>query len=199
MPLHHPFSIIGFHSCDREVGLRVLNGQDDLRASENAWDWLGSGIYFWEQNPGRALEYAVECASRKQFNKVPIKTPFVLGAHIELGNCLNLMEQESLSIVKESYKGLEATIKASGQEMPRNKGNNKALDCAVIQYIHQSNRSQGKPAYDTVRCAFYEGSAVYPGSTFTERLHIQVCVVNPECIKGFFLPRPLKRFNPDLD
>jgi len=91
LPLHHPFSIIGFHSCDKEVGLRVLNGLDDLRSSENTWDWLGPGIYFWEQNPGRALEYAIECANRKQFNKVPIKTPFVLGAHIELGNCLNLI------------------------------------------------------------------------------------------------------------
>lgn len=89
MAYHQPFEIAAFHSCDREVGLRILNGEEDLIASENEWDWLGPGIYFWEQNPGRALEYAIECASGWQKNKTRIKTPFVLGAiydhpHIEI-------------------------------------------------------------------------------------------------------------------
>lgn len=76
--LYQPFSVIGFHSCDREVGLKVLNGKDNLFSSTNTWDWLGEGIYFWEQNPGRALEYAIESSERKQINKKPAKTPFVL-------------------------------------------------------------------------------------------------------------------------
>lgn len=91
MPHIQPFTVIGFHSCDRNVGFRVLNGQDQLRPSTNSWDWLGPGIYFWEQNPLRALEYAKESAERKQFNKVPVNVPFVLGAIPDLGNCLNLV------------------------------------------------------------------------------------------------------------
>ncbi len=70
MTYHQPFQTAGFHSCDKEVGLRVLNGEMDLKPSENSWDWLGSGIYFWEQNPGRALEYANESALGKQKNKI---------------------------------------------------------------------------------------------------------------------------------
>ncbi len=92
MPHHQPFSVIGFHSCDKEVGLKVLNGNEDLIPSDNPWDWLGEGVYFWEQNPGRALEYAIESSTRKQFDKIPVKVPFVLGAIIELGNCLNLKQ-----------------------------------------------------------------------------------------------------------
>jgi hypothetical protein len=84
---YQPFSIIWFYSCDREVGLKILNGMDDLKPSKNAWDWLGEGIYFWEQNPLRALQYAEDNAKGNQFNKIPIKTPFVLGAIIDLGNC----------------------------------------------------------------------------------------------------------------
>jgi|SRR5688572_22469570 len=99
----NPYSIIGFHSCDREVGLRVLNGKEELFSSNNSWDWLGSGIYFWEQNPVRALEYAIESSQRLQFNKIPIKTPFVLGAIIELQNCLNLVESQSLKILSGAY------------------------------------------------------------------------------------------------
>ncbi len=198
MPHHHPFSVIGFHSCDKEVGLRVLNGADDLIPSTNTWDWLGHGIYFWEENPDRAIEYAKENADGTQFNKSKIETPFVLGAHIELRNCLNLVENQSLKILSEAYTGLEKLMREAGEQMPKNKGNNKALDCAVIQYIHQSNITEGKPKYDTIRCAFQEGTEVYPGATASQRLHIQVCVLNPECIRGYYLPRPVNKYNPYL-
>jgi hypothetical protein len=76
--------IIGYHSCDKEVGLRVLNAQDVLKPSDNPWDWLGDGIYFWEYNPHRALTYAIETSDGRQKNKAPIKTPFVIGAVIKL-------------------------------------------------------------------------------------------------------------------
>ncbi len=127
MPLHHPFSVVGFHSCDKEVGFNVLNGNDELLSSSNSWDWLGEGIYFWEQNPARALEYAVESSQRKQFNKIPIKAPFVLGAIIELGNCLNLVETNSLQILSTAYQGLKKVIEETGNKMPQNHMNNRAL------------------------------------------------------------------------
>jgi hypothetical protein len=73
---YQPFQITGFHSCDKEVGLKILNGQDRLIASDNEWDWLGPGVYFWEQNPGRALEYAIESARGRQKNKIPIALIF---------------------------------------------------------------------------------------------------------------------------
>ena len=199
MPHHQPFQVTGFHSCDREVGLKVLNGNTDLKPSTNAWDWLGEGIYFWEQNPKRSLEYAVESSTKVQFNKIPIKTPFVLGAVIELGNCLNLMEPESLSILKEAYKGLEAYCKQAGQDMPQNDENNRRLDCAVIRYVHQARRLNNEKQYDSIRCAFTEGDPVYPGTTLTSRGHIQVCVLNDELITAYFLPRPIAAFNPYLN
>lgn len=198
MSLHSPFNIVGFHSCDKEVGIRVLNGQDELTTSQNSWDWLGEGIYFWEQDPVRALSYAVESSQSKQFNKIPIKTPFVLGAIINLGNCLNLVESESLQILTAAYRGLKKVMEEAGEKMPVNKATNRALDCKVIQYIHQSNRQEGIKPYDTIRCAFPEGDEAYPGSAITSRLHIQVCVLNKKCIQGFFLPQPLKKFNPNL-
>ena len=83
MAYHQPFQINGFHSCDREMGLRILNG-DQSAASTNEWDWLGPGVYFCEQNPALALEYAIDSANNKQKNKVRIATPFVIGAIIEL-------------------------------------------------------------------------------------------------------------------
>ncbi len=156
MAHHRPFQIMGFHSCDREEGLSVLNGKTQLKPSNNIWDWLGEGIYFWEQNPKRALEYSIESATKKQFNKVPIKTPFVLGAIIELGNCLNLIEPESLTILKEAYKGLEQIYKEAGKQMPKNEADNRKLDSAVFKHLHKSRIDNSKLGYETIRCALPE-------------------------------------------
>ncbi|GGB10873.1 hypothetical protein [Puia dinghuensis] len=200
MSNHQPFQVTGYHSCDRDVvGLNVLNGRDHLKPSKNSWDWLGSGIYFWEQNPERALEYAVQSAEGSQFNKIRIKTPFVLGTTIHLGNCLNLMEPESLSILEEAYNGLVQMHRELGKKMPENDGPKRLLDCAVLKYVHQSRRDQGKSPYDTIRSAFQEGREIYPTAPFTSQLHIQICVINPEMIQGFFLPRPIEKYNPYLD
>jgi len=198
LPYHQPFQVTGFHSCDREIGLRVLNGDADLKPSNNSWDWLAHGIYFWEQNPERALEYAIESAEGKQFNKVRIKTPFMIGATIELGNCLNLVEPRSLSILTEAYKGLKKLYEELEKKMPVNKDDNRALDCAVIKYIHQSRKENNQPPYDTIRSAFTEGGEAYPGASFTTRHHIQICVLNADLIKGYFLPRPVEHYNPWL-
>ena len=45
---------------------------------------------------------------------------------------------------------------------------------------------QDGDSIDTVRGVFTEGKAIYPGSAFDEKTHIQIAVRNPECIKGVF-------------
>jgi len=195
---HQPFQVIGFHSCDRELGIRLLNGKDELIPSSNSWDWLGPGVYFWEQNPHRALAYAEEAVSEQQKFNGKIHTPFVIGAIIELGNCLNLIEPNSISIIKEAYNGFSEAIERSGSIMPVNKGANRKLDCAVIKYVHHSNKMKEILPYDTIRSPFHEGGPVYEGANFTDRLHIEICVLNNQMIKGYFLPKPVEVFNPYL-
>ena len=199
MAYHQPFQITGFHSCDKEIGLDILNGKYGLKSSINSWDWLGEGAYFWEQNPQRALSYAEECAMGNQKFNGEIKTPFVIGAIIELGNCLNLLEPTSISIIKNAYASMKELFEILGDKMPVNKGPNRALDCAVIQYVHESNKQSKIAPYDTIRSSFNEGGQVYPTSNFTDKLHIEICVINPEQIKGYFLPRPIDEFNPYLN
>ncbi|MCK5154883.1 MAG: hypothetical protein KAQ69_00535 [Spirochaetales bacterium] len=63
------------------------------------------------------------------------------------------------------------------------------LDCAVIQMIHQRNEWGKKTPYDSVRGVFWEGNAPYNTSGFREKNHIQINVRNPNCIKGYFIPR----------
>jgi hypothetical protein len=195
----HPFQVVGFHGCDKEVGLNVVNGRTKLKASNNIWDWLGEGIYFWEQNPLRALEYAIESSTKKQFNKIPIRTPFVIGALIELGNCLNLIELESLAILKEAYLGLGEIYLDAGKEMLKNESNNRKLDSAVFKHLHKSREENDAIPFDTIRCAFNEGELIYPGANFTTRLHMEISVINHEMIHGYYLPYPLEKYDPYLN
>ena len=40
--------IVGFHGCDKSIRDKVLtNPEEGLKPSNNIYDWLGSGIYFW--------------------------------------------------------------------------------------------------------------------------------------------------------
>ena len=58
-----------------------------------------------------------------------------------------------------------------------------------MQYAHSFLKSIGEKPFDSVRAAFFEGLPIYPGASFYEKTHIQICIINPECIKGFFLLR----------
>jgi hypothetical protein len=57
---HAPHLVLGFHGCDRRFGEQVLSGKKNLHFSRNQYDWLGSGIYFWEDDENRAAEFALK-------------------------------------------------------------------------------------------------------------------------------------------
>jgi len=62
------------------------------------------------------------------------------------------------------------------------------LDCAVIRYAVALAQAEGIK-FDSVRAVFWEGEALYPGAGFRTHNHIQLSIINPNCIKGIFLPR----------
>ncbi len=182
--------IIGFHGCDSKIQKAVITSSNNiLLSSKNDYDWLGHGIYFWENSPLRALEFANESAKRKQNN---IKTPAVVGAVIELGNCLDLLDSANLQLVRRAYQEIKEIMDIAGEPMPENKTAGVAnkndlllrqLDCFVVEHLLRSTD------FDSVRGLFPEGEELYPGAGFRLKDHIQICIRNPNCIKGFFLPR----------
>jgi hypothetical protein len=56
--------ILGYHGCDKAVGEGILKGEP-FKQSNNDYDWLGPGIYFWEANPIRGLDFAREAKKRR--------------------------------------------------------------------------------------------------------------------------------------
>ena len=76
--------VLAYHGCERDIGEKLLRYEEPFLPSENAYDWLGSGIYFWEANPGRAHDWAVHHAERIKQKTGSIVEPFVVGAVIDL-------------------------------------------------------------------------------------------------------------------
>ena len=99
-----PYFVLGFHGCDRDVAEKILSSSSEhLKLSKNDYDWLGNGIYFWENNPERALQYALQLKKYPARGKAKIKNEAVVGAIIDLGNCFNLFETQSLLTLKASF------------------------------------------------------------------------------------------------
>lgn len=189
----HPGFVLGFHGCDREIGEAVLAGSQSLIASENEYDWLGKGIYFWEANPQRAYQFAVEATERPYLTQGQIDKPFVIGAVIDLGVCCNLQDQSTLDELTLAYKLLRHANDSAKIPLPQNeKGTDKFLrhlDCAVVNYLHVIREAQKLSPYDSVRAAFHEGGELYQGSAFTKLSHIQIAVRNEDQVLGYFRPR----------
>lgn len=190
--------ILGFHGCDESVTADVVNKKTNLQESQNSYDWLGHGIYFWENSPERALEYATYLKDNPGRALKPIINPSVIGAIIDLGYCFDLIDYDMLKVLKSGYDIFNSVWENTGRKLPINKtvGHSsdllmRELDCAVIESIHDFRKRKYFTPFDSVKGVFWEGDQLYPNAGFREKNHIQICVINPNCIKGFFLPREL--------
>ena len=176
--------ILGYHGCDRAVGERLLAGEP-FEPSDNDYDWLGPGVYFWEANPLRGVEFAGEVSRRLEKRGFE---PFVVGAVIDLGLCLDLTTSSSVKWMQVAYANLADVAQAFRLELPENGADQlrRNLDCAVVRNLHSIVDEHQLPPIDTVRGVFSEGPPAYPGAGFPEKTHIQIAVRNLRCIKGVF-------------
>ena len=183
--------VLGYHGCDAAVARKVVSGDDQLLSSTNQHDWLGNGQYFWEDSHSRALRWAKEEEVKKSGK---VHQAAVLGAIIDLGNCLNLIDTEHLGLVQAAHTVYLEVCQATGDAPAQNKGKDlsgRYLDCAVFETLHQLRATNHQPSFDTVRAFFVEGQELYPTADLRSLDHIQICVRNPRSIIGYFLPREI--------
>jgi len=83
-------------------------------------------------------------------------------------------------VIREAYDGLVEVMHKADKPLPKNDKGHNSLDCAVI------NTAISLRTFDSVRGAFVEGEPIYPGAALYSDTHIQICIRNPNCIKGYF-------------
>lgn len=190
-PLYHPRLIVGYHGCDRSTLERVLLRDEELSPSRNPWDWLGEGVYFWEQGLERAWEFAEEQRQRGQ-----VQEPAVLGAYIYLGRCFDLTDRWATLQLDGWFRDYSDFLAAFGRPLPANRAATpgdhdlllRNLDCGMLNFAMQSSDVKsggGRFHFQTIRGVFTEGEPAFPGSKILAKTHIQIAVRDPEMILGY--------------
>ena len=162
----------GYHGTSSDSAEGILTTGFIL--SRNPYDWLGDGVYFFQDAPQRAWEWA----ARHHGN-----TAAVIGATIELLDCIDLLDSVWNSVISDSYNSYLSNHKDSGRALPEQIGGAHRLDRGVLNYTigvlseHDINIA-------CVRAAFAEGRPVYPDSAIFDRSHVQIAVRDTtKCIR----------------
>lgn len=185
-------TIIGYHGCLANRAEGLLAGTleiADWPKSEESFDWLGHGIYFWEHGLHRAQRWAKEKAIRDGGE------PAVVGAVIDIARCLDLNDTKGTELLGAMYQKLAREYQESGISMPENRGLSETdedlkfreLDCLVINSTI-ATIDPNEELFPVVRAAFPEGSQAFPGSKLHVQSHTQIAIRDPKCILGIFRP-----------
>ncbi|HMF13699.1 MAG TPA: hypothetical protein VKE94_15380 [Gemmataceae bacterium] len=150
---------------------------DHWKPSQNVYDWLGQGIYFWEGSRSQAEAWA-----ELQFGD----DADVLEVEIDLGRCLDLLESTYHDAIRATYRNLRAVYRSLGWTLPKNQKKRHDLDCLVINkfvlFVERFTGQQGI-RFQTVRAVFEEGRRLFPGSAIRSQSHVQIAVRDIQCLR----------------
>ena len=197
----------GYHGTTLSAARAILS-KGAFRPSEGDYHWLGPGVYFWQDAPLRAYEWARGRALKSGDEAA------VIGAEIELSNILDLTDIGGIKLVKRAH-ALLREVEAVGegwippeQRMPRQralaladadgnlhhiggpvKGNAgfNQLDHKVMERVGLLIEEEHRYRLNSIRCAFLEGRMIYASSYIFDRNHVQIVVLEPTVIKRMWL------------
>jgi len=138
----------------------------------------------------------------------------VIGAVLHLGNCCDFLDSSYIDLIAVYYDLMKINYEALGKPLPQNKNVKRdsykdkllrELDCRTIEFMHEQIFADYQKQvaekgfsniklFESTRGVFTEGGEAFPGAELQKKNHIQVCVRNLNCIKGFFMPREDKDF-----
>ena len=168
---------IGYHGTSRVASAEVL--KDGFILSREPYDWLGNGVYFFQDAPDRAAEWAFERHGG---------SGTVLGAEILLEECMDLLDIGWASLLAEAHDRFLDLCRRSGQPVPLQKGGAHRLDRHVINYAIGVLAKKGRPIH-CVRAAFAEGLPVFPNSALMTRSHVQIAVRDTTLIRRVWVEK----------
>jgi hypothetical protein len=151
-----------YHATTAASAKKIVE-QGHFHPSDNPWDWLGAGAYFFETEH-RAREWALD--------HFP-EDPMIVHVKVKLGHSIDLDDNRWAPALHACWKEVEKT-----NVVAKNRGLRHDRDRVVLDKLATIWRP------DTIRSSFEEGVKVLPQSEFTERKHAQLLVRNQEnCIR----------------
>ncbi|MBW4620578.1 MAG: hypothetical protein KME17_14640 [Cyanosarcina radialis HA8281-LM2] len=170
--------VYGYHGTSQAQAASIL--KNGFQSSDNDYDWLGTGVYFFQDAPIRAREWA-----RKRHPE----NPAVICALIRLENCIDLLDINWFPQLKNVYNLFVQQYESTDRPLPKqNPDRSKAhrLDCAFFNFTIQLLSSQGQ-AIAGIRAVFVEGKQIFPNSAIFDLAHVQIVIKNPNLIQECYL------------
>lgn len=165
-------SVYAHHGTSKERAGAIL--ETGFKQSEDQVEWLGFGIYFFEDAPSRAYQWGKK--------KYPGEEVCILDAEIALERCLNLLDPEGVEKLKPNYSLHIAAVGVENAAMLKStRLGNRQLDCHVINFACE-RWAENDIAVHVVRGAFEEGDPLHSGgegvppSQILDRTHVQLAV-----------------------
>ena len=169
-------TVMGYHGTNILAANAILD--EGFRISENQYDWLGDGVYFFQEAPQRAWDWALTRHGHEAA---------VVGARISTVECINLLDTGWNSFMANAYDSYLSFLNRLGDRVPEQSGGNHRLDREVMNYAVGVLEDLGHNVA-CVRAAFAEGRPVYPNSAILDLTHVQISVRHPErCLVDIWL------------
>lgn len=148
-----------------------------FRYSRNEYDWLGDGVYFFQDAPLRAREWA----TRRYGDDAA-----VIGSVIRLEGCIDLLDIGWVEVLTEAFEEYQVQQLQLRQPLPRQSTGARRLDRAVVNYVVDVLAEAGE-IVRTVRSTFSEGRPIFPDSALLDRSHVQVVVRDMAVVEDVWL------------
>ena len=164
----------GFHGTTEANAESIL--ENGFNPSENPYDWLGGGVYFFQDAPHAAHDYA------KKYCREHGGEPAVLRSQIRLASCADLFDTELNDIFGAIYEKYSQV----NESIPVNRGGYRPLDRTVMDYACLILKEDYNARVQCVRAIFIEvdeEERLFPGSLIYRTSHVQIAVRDTTLIK----------------
>jgi hypothetical protein len=169
------FSVYGYHGTSRENAESIL--RNGFRSSNSGGDWLGAGVYFWQDAPKRALEWAKE--------KHPESPVVVIRSSIrfEEGKTMDLLDTDWFPTLIKAYDEFLLQFNRSVPTQDIKKSHIHALDHEFLNYISDVINKEKPGKIAVIRAAFTGGKPIFNSSAIHNLSHVQIAVKDNIYIK----------------
>jgi hypothetical protein len=150
-------AIRGYHGTSATQAAVIV--RDGFLPSDNDYDCLGNGVYFFEDGLAPARAWA---------KRAHPSEPAVVQADVRLEDCLDLKDTLGwVPLLAQAHGEVVRVSEEQGRALPRQTGDEHRLDRAVMEFTVSTLEREGIRVR-AVRGVFAEGPPAFPGSFLSE-------------------------------
>lgn len=169
--------VVGYHGTTEAHAREIMNRAYPIHNRREV-DWLGDGLYFWQDAPHRALWWANRRVAyeRGEYPERGPQSPAVLQVEVDFTNALDFLDRTPA--IERLLRAAHRLLASTSPSMPANAVDRHALDCAVINVAVERQAMETGILHHCVRGIFISEnpSPYYPGSALLKEAHVQFSV-----------------------